>query len=524
MKPVNDCLKFVRNVLCLGLVVASTSVDAFPQVKVDGVEPLAGSRIRVQASFLDRLGRAVPLDQLSRVVISRKDGRSRPVPVAEFEYGEALPIEETATLLERTGSAASLDLVVIAPATLAAPWGNPSGDAQLRKGLSTLLGGLGAEDRANVLWVGDQLHTFIPTRGKTTELSNLHDRYDDCMQAWEATRLAEPELEEIVTGQGLGELGDEVCGLSSAHGDLGGVFGSPMGHGGYYPDLFGVRLLLPNVEPEHPKQQLIGSRNHSPDPAMTEAFRMLLRPPTHRPLQQILLISDGEDGYLHAEADALLWFRQKACPKELGAQATDKKVERCAQEKLDQFRAAEQERFAESAARWLALARATGIRIHGIGFKSNAVQADYLSDRIALLAQESGGTFRQASTATQLLEHITSAGTEIAGQAIVELDSQMQMGEQTEWVIEMTVDQGSTFRSRPFPYTRPLLTTSWIPPPDWRPTRMGGGQGRLLCVPRDCDRGDHPAGPSAAFGCVEEDQRGAGESAEASGKRAKSSP
>ena len=38
------------------------------------------------------------------------------------------------------------------------------------------------------------------------------------------------------------------------------------------------------------------------------------------------------------------------------------------------------------------------------------------------------------------------------------------MGEQTEWVIEMTVDQGSTFRSRPFPYTRPLLTTSWIPP------------------------------------------------------------
>ena len=41
------------------------------------------------------------------------------------------------------------------------------------------------------------------------------------MQAWEATRLAEPELEEIVTGQGLGELGDEVCGLSSAHGDLG---------------------------------------------------------------------------------------------------------------------------------------------------------------------------------------------------------------------------------------------------------------------------------------------------------------
>ena len=139
-------------------------------MKVDGVEPLAGSRIRVQASFLDRLGRAVPLDQLSRVVISRKDGRSRPVPVAEFEYGEALPIEETATLLERTGSAASLDLVVIAPATLAAPWGNPSGDAQLRKGLSTLLGGLGAEDGPMSCGLGSTAHAHSHP-GKTTELS-----------------------------------------------------------------------------------------------------------------------------------------------------------------------------------------------------------------------------------------------------------------------------------------------------------------------------------------------------------------
>lgn len=451
--------------VALGLILLLTTglADAFPQVKVDGVAPLAGSRVRIQASFLDRLGRAVPIDQLSRIVISRKDGRSRPVPVAEFEYGEALPLEETATVTERTASEAHLDLLVVAPATLAAPWGNPSGDAQLRKGLSTLLGGLAAEDRANVLWVGDQLHTFIPTRGKTGELSNLHDRYDDCIKAWEATRMAEPEVEQPTPGQSLGDLGDEACGLSSGHGDLASAFDAPMGHGGYYPNLFGVRMQLPNVEPEHPRQQLIGSRTYLPAPAMTEAFRMLLRPPTHKPLQQLVLVSDGEDGYLHAEADALLWFRQKACPKQLGEQATDKKIERCAQEKLDQFRAAEQERFARAAAGWLALARASQIRIHGIGFKSNPAQPDFLVDRIALLSQESGGTFRQAATANQILEHLTSVTTEIAGQAIIEFDSGMAMGEQTDWVVEMTVDQGNSFRSRPFPYTRPVESSGWIP-------------------------------------------------------------
>ena len=70
--------------VALGLILLLTTglAEAFPQVKVDGIAPLAGSRVRIQASFLDRLGRAVPIDQLSRIVISRKDGRSRPVPVA----------------------------------------------------------------------------------------------------------------------------------------------------------------------------------------------------------------------------------------------------------------------------------------------------------------------------------------------------------------------------------------------------------------------------------------------------------
>ena len=149
-------------------------------------------------------------------------------------------------------------------------------------------------------------------------------------------------------------------------------------------------------------------------------------------------------------------FARKACPKELGAQATTKKVERCAQEKLDQFQQRSRSDSRSPQRARLALARATGIRIHGIGFKSNAVLSRLFErpDR-TLGTQESGGTFRQASTATQLLEHITSAGTEIAGQAIVELDSQMQM----EYNGMGHRDDGRSRKKHvpvsPLPYTRP---------------------------------------------------------------------
>jgi len=438
---------------------------AFPAIKIDGVEWREGSRVRVYATFLDGLKRSVPLDQLADVQVLRKDGKSRPEAIASFQFGTPSELEETATILARNKSDASLDVMIIAPGTLVSPQMNASMDSHMRKGISAVLKNLGKSDRANLLWVGDHLYTYIPTRGKTGQLSNLVDRYDDCISARRKVAMAEAPEEGPQAGGELEDLYEEACGLVSSHGELGPVLENSLGHGGYYPQLFGVRVPLPDIAPEHAPQEVLGTRKHTPLPALGEAFKILLQG-THIPGQrQIILISDGEDGYLLAEADALLRFREKDCPKELnaGSKASKDSIEKCAQRKLDQFRAAEQERFLKAASGWLALSHAANIRIHGIGLQSSPVQLPYLADRIQVLAVESGGTYRYTPSPNGVYDALTALSEELSGQYVLEFDSGLASGENTELRIQVQVDQGKDFESRSYPLSRPVPKEQWIP-------------------------------------------------------------
>ena len=438
---------------------------AFPEAKIDGIEWRDGSRVRVYVSFLDGLKRPVPLDQLADVQILGKEGKSRPEPIASFQFGAASELEDTATILPRNKSDSSLDLVIIAAGTLVSPRLNAAMDSHMRKGIAAILKNLGETDRANLLWVGDHLYTYIPSRGKTGQLSNLEDRYDDCIAVRKKVALMEAPEEGVQPGGELVDLHEEACGLVTSHGEIGPVLETPLGHGGYYPNLFGVRVPLPDITPEHRPQEVLGKREHKPLPAMGEAFKMLLHG-THEPGQrQIVLISDGEDGYLLAEADALLRFREKDCPKELdaGGKSSKDSIEKCAQRKLDQFRAAEQERFLKAASGWLAMSHAANIRVHGVGIQSSPVQLPYLADRIQVLSVESGGTYRFTPSPNEVYDALTALAEELAGQYVIEFDSGLASGESIDLRVQVKVDQGKEFESRSYPLARPVPEEKWMP-------------------------------------------------------------
>lgn len=452
--------------LCVTLAGPIQAKSTFPQVKIDGVEWMDGSRVQIRVTFLDGQKRPVALDRLSEVVVLEREGKSRPEAKVSFQFGVASELDDTATILPRAKTESSLAVAVIAPATLASPWLNPTLDTHLRKGLESLFKVLGESDRANLIWVGDHLYTFIPTRGKLGQFSNLVDRYDDCVDAKTKAILREPPSEGVQAGGTLEDLHEEACSLVSNHGEIGALLQGSLGHGGYYPNLFGVRVPLPDVKPAQLRQEVLGTRQFKPLPAMGEAFRMILERTQPASQRAIVLVSDGMDGYLEAEADALLRFREVDCPKQVGegkGAERARKIEQCAKTRLDQFRAAEQGRFAVKASAWLALAHASGTRIHGVGFPSNSVQQPYFADRVQVLAVESGGTYRHARGPNELYEALSDLAGEMEGQYVLEFDSGLKSGEELNLRISVQVDQGKDFQSQDFPLYRTLSKDRLLP-------------------------------------------------------------
>ena len=153
-----------------------------------------------------------------------------------------------------------------------------------------------------------------------------------------------------------------------------------MGHGGYYPDLFEFALAsergtrAPETAVDRKSQPFSGSGDDRGIPNASSTTTAPATPADSPDLRRGGWLPPRRGGCSSVVSPESL-------SEGTGCSSNRQEGGTVCSGKLDQFRAAEQERFAESAARWLALARATGIRIHGIGFKSNAVQADYLSDR-----------------------------------------------------------------------------------------------------------------------------------------------
>ncbi|GMV38325.1 MAG: hypothetical protein AMXMBFR64_00410 [Myxococcales bacterium] len=441
-----------------------------PQIKIDRVDASNPPALRIWATFLDRTQRPVPIDQVEKLVLTAKRDRQRAEPFVTFLTGKTN--ETKAELKPRLKAERPMGLLVVMPATLSGALDLTTLGESVRNAVSELFRrAIGGSDRANLIWYADDLFTYIPTAGKTTELSNLTHRHRECIRAREdlAERPApeDPEAEKPEAGKKLVDLGSEACGLVSKHGAIADIvkgLGLPRA---FYPNLFGLGDALEMcLKPEHERLRPPVSLDSGTGPgsAVTEALEMLVRSGEGLDGLELVLVTDGRDGYLFRRDDCRTVFQDERCPRTVAPQpaATGKPgkagkptrlsdeqvtaVRTCVSANMHALLKKEQEAFVDRARAWLTLARASGIRIHAVGVRTGLEGENELElDRLRVLSQQTGGTWRLAEDANEVYEQVTNLADELAGQYVIDVeDAGIAPGETVELGITATVLDGPT--------------------------------------------------------------------------------
>lgn len=487
-------------VSCLGLIVACLVVvgwprisaaqrvksEDFPQVKIDSIDFDDYPRVRIFASYLDERLVPINLAQVETATVQvRKEG-GRPEELLTFSRG-APPKGVKATNLPRSKAKRTLGVVIVAPGYLASPLGAIVGNEplliamenQLRAGIAKFIKGLMAGDKATVIWYGDDPFTYIPTESNLNDLTNYADRYADCEKTIAEFLLRPTTAPEPKAGQTIRDLGREACGLVSNLDLLPGIVEAPSKLTGHYPYLFGVRQLPTGVRPEQQRIESTAARTQEPGPVLSEALKMAARAAGTVDQLAVVLLTDGRDGYLYAEADARGVAVRNVCPKiypdpdatvlkgkelEKAKQQVRELRNKCADDYVAAYVSAEQARFAESAVAWLGFASVMGIRIHSVGIVSDLNQnRDYELDRLRVLTVGSGGTYREADHPEDLYDQITNLAKELNEQMVLEFDSGMEPGETVAYQLELLLESGRRDTSGSFEVTAPVIETGFFP-------------------------------------------------------------
>lgn len=465
--------------LACALVAMATSARAAitwrsPQIKIDRIDASNPPSLRIWATFLDRTQKPVPIDQVEKLVLTAKRERERAEPIVTFLTGKTN--ETKAELKPRLKAERPLGLLVIMPATLSGALDLTTLGESVRNAVSELFRrAVGGSDRANLIWYADDLFTYIPTAGKATELSNLTHRHRECIRARQdlAERPA-PDEEDAAPKPGakLVDLGAEACGLVSNHGAIADIvkgLGLPRA---FYPNLFGIGESLEMcMKPEHDRIRPPASLHNDdagPGSAVTEALEMLVRSGEGLDALELVLVTDGRDGYLFRRDDCRTIFQDERCPRTVAPDALEardakdakgkggkplkltdeqvKAVRECVRANMHALLKKEQEEFVDRAKIWLTLARAAGIRIHAVGVRTGLEGENELElDRLRVLAQQTGGTWRLAEDANEVYEQVTNLADELAGQYVIDIeDAGIKPGEKVEIGIRATVLDGPT--------------------------------------------------------------------------------
>ena len=428
---------------------------AEPQIKIDSAEAPAPPGARLFVTFLDKQLKPVPLDMVESLEVFVQRGRERPESVVRFAAGVP-PKGVEATLTPRAKSESGLGVVVVAMGTLNA-LNLSSFDTNLRKALASFFkSSFGGADRANVIWYGDDPFTYIPTRGKTKELSNLAQRYDECEKAL-ADIVERPESEddeegEVETGGELADLGTEACGLVSSHAEISGIIELPERQSAWYPDVFGLDDAFPLCQGAlHERPKVPTGQSTRLMPVLGEALRMLVRSGDGLDQRSLVLVTDGRDSYLLRYDDCRQRFRETDCPKKFPGSDKDAQIATqrtdCVNKLMSGLIVREQTLFADHASAWLALARAAGIRIHAVGIRSGlAGERDFELDRLRVLSLQSGGTYREADEPGEVYTQVMNLADEMSGQYVIDIaDAGIEPGEEVSLSVRAVVQGGGTF-------------------------------------------------------------------------------
>lgn len=441
--------RFVAFSLLLGLAVAlAPSRDSradqeetrevppivLPQARVDAVDLSAWPKVRILATILDKRGAPVEVKAIRKLDVL--DGKSRQAPpLVRFKNGQPLDGREDGKMwpASKAGVPHASAVVVVGHQHEALRLGSLG--RRVKEALGTLLKRFGKTDRGQLLWYADRIKSWWGLKGRTSTLSDIEQTRKVCAEARSEALSGGPIT--MGSGESEPEPGTDLCGL---RGDLKDVQAlvDAKAYEGYFPRLFnlGAPFFVPSRYPcklprdvldqfgpltpenlqrkkeERDAMEVRGEPLDFQTSAMDEAMRLLLREARPGEQKSLILISDGKDGYL--KADELCRQAPPARCAELGKRDR----ERCISDSLEDQVKRDQQEFKRHALHWIGAARAAGIRIFAVGV--GALGERWELDRIRLLAERTGGTYREAAEEKDIAGAVAAMGAEIFEQVVID--------------------------------------------------------------------------------------------------------
>ncbi len=404
-----------------------------PQARIDAVDLSAWPKVRILASILDRRGTPVEVKAITKLEV--RDGKRRSAP-PYISFVNGAPLEGRKDGKIWPGSKAGIQhatVVVVAGHQHDALRRGTLGQ-RLKEAVGGLLKKFAKTDRGNVLWVADRIRAWWDLKGRTTLLADVEEARSDC-DAARAEALSGLPLS--MSGKAAPPPpGTDVCGLRDDIKDVATAMANTS-YEGFFPRLFGLgtppfdharyckpprealagygQITPENARMQKEKREEMELRGESLDfvsSGMDEALRLLLRDGKASEHKSIVLVSDGKDGYLR-DLDLCREAPPPACAEERGP-----KRERCIQDFLGKRVVTEQADFREKATHWLGVARAAKIRIFAVGI--GPLGERWELDRLRLLAERSGGTYREAASEPDLAGAVALTGAELFDQVVID--------------------------------------------------------------------------------------------------------
>ncbi len=406
----------------------------FPQVKIDWIDGSAAPEIRMGLSILDSRLHPPPAKAIRKVTVLDAPVRMQTTPLfaATFDHGfrfqegeeEVVPGDDAPKLSLAMEDEAGLAAVVIVPGYGDPAYQRGSLGARTWGAAGLLLKKLESARQMNVLWVGDEIWTWINGRGRTRALSPMSAAI---LERCDATRRAEASAGDDEETPQTPEDDDEGavhCGLTTSFAELAPMIKETTAQG-FYPHLFGLNAPICGV-PVHQRNASgvatpgLGDEELGEDAeelelgpsAMEVALKMLIADADPGRSKVILLLGDGRDGYSQPQSECLVWARSRCAQSE----TTAKGRAACLEDTLNKVAVAEQERFLVRAEKIIALAKAGGVRIFTV---SNPLSSPSERERLEVLAWRTGGTARVAHDPNEVVDRASDLLDELHGELIV---------------------------------------------------------------------------------------------------------
>lgn len=450
---------------------------ALPQVRIDKLDVSAWPKVRILASVLD--GRGAPVELKHLVKLDILDGtkkastasKTNPALVS-FEKGVALANRKDAKLAPRAEAGVGLDVVLVVQGYASTV--EPLMQQRIRDAVAAAFKPLGKGDRVNLVWYNDRVYQATGLRNLDSRLIDIESKEfrAKCQDARREARSGG----SITLGPPAGketpppEPGTDLCGMQGDAGKVAalaknqpfaGAFPRPFNLGPPFWDLgrycgtpggaldgFGT---FTKDEYERNKQEredakLKGQPVDFESSAIDRALELMLRDGKDGNHKAIVLLSDGRDGWVWdlstcadhppppcnafdpsaaANVDRLAAMNDRQQMSERHRLAVE--LRRCIEREqvLTKRVALMQTVFHDKAQQWIGMARAAGVRIYAVGIRrSGVVTSPYDLDRLRLLAEKTGGTYREVGDSQPAINAVARTMTEVTGQLAIEFTHQ----------------------------------------------------------------------------------------------------